>query len=85
MAHVYILKSLNYKKTYVGSTSDLERRVNEHNTGQSFFTNRYKPWKLIYKEEFKDISDARKREKYFKTASGRKFIKNYIYSAVAQW
>ena len=83
MAYAYILKSLKYKKTYVGSTVDLDRRINEHNSGQSYFTNRYKPWKLIYKEEFDNISDARKREKYFKTTAGRRFMKKYIY--IPRW
>ncbi|MCH7605081.1 GIY-YIG nuclease family protein [Patescibacteria group bacterium] len=74
MAYVYILKSINYPKTYIGSTIDLERRMNEHNTGASTFSKRYKPWKIVYQEKYKDITTARRREKYLKSAAGRKFI-----------
>jgi len=75
MAFVYILLSDKTRKTYVGSTTDIERRLKEHNSGKNFFTKRYMPWKLFYREEYADLSEARKREKYLKTCAGRKFIK----------
>jgi len=75
MVYVYILKSIKYPKTYVGSTINFNKRFQEHNNGQSIFTKRYKPWKLVYKEKYKDLNDARAREKYFKSAAGRRLIK----------
>lgn len=78
MSYVYILKSLKYPKLYVGSTTDLSRRLSEHNSGLSIYTKLYKPWGIIYTEKFLDIKDARKREKYFKNCAGRKFIKKNI-------
>ena len=75
MAVVYILKSCHFNITYAGSTTDLDRRLKEHNSGKNFFTKRYAPWKLFYKEEYQDLSEAREREKYLKTCAGRKFIK----------
>ncbi|MFA5095335.1 MAG: GIY-YIG nuclease family protein [Candidatus Paceibacterota bacterium] len=78
MAYVYILKSLKYPKLYVGSTTNLKRRLLEHNSGLSYYTKQYMPWSIIYTEELANISDARKREKYFKSCAGRKFIKNKI-------
>ena len=75
MAYIYILKSLNYKKLYVGSTTDLNRRLVEHNSGFSYYTKKYMHWMIIYSEEYINVEDARKREKYFKSAAGRKFIK----------
>ena len=75
MAYCYILKSVHHLKTYVGSTIDLEKRIVQHNKGLSLFTNRYKPWVLAYKERFMDLRDARLRERYFKSAAGRNFIK----------
>jgi len=75
MAFVYILKSVNFPKTYVGSTIDLEKRIKEHNQGQSNFTSRYNPWKLIYHEKLGNLKEARIRERYFKSATGRRFIK----------
>jgi len=72
---VYVLKSLIAPKSYVGMTDDLSRRLKEHNSGKHSYTKRHAPWEIIYKEEFNNYSDARKREKYLKSASGRKFLK----------
>lgn len=74
MAFVYILLSQKFKKTYTGSTTDLDRRIKEHNAGNHVFTKRYIPWKIIYKEEYPTLIEARKREKYLKSCAGRKFI-----------
>ena len=78
MNYVYILKSIKYPKTYVGSTTDIARRTKEHELGKTAFSKKYRPWKLVYKEEFLNIIEARKREKYFKSAAGRKFIKKIL-------
>jgi len=75
MAFVYILLSKNFKKTYTGSTVNLDRRIKEHNAGKNTFTKRYMPWNLIHKEEYESLAEARKREKYLKSCAGRRFIK----------
>lgn len=75
MAYIYILKSVHHLKTYTGSTSNLERRLAEHNAGYGNFSKRYMPWKLVYSEQYDSLSEARAREKYLKSAAGRKFIK----------
>ena len=72
---VYILKSIDFPKSYVGMTNDIDRRIGEHNAGKHPYTKRYVPWELIYKEEYWDRKSARLREKYLKSAVGRKFIK----------
>lgn len=56
----------------------MEQRLAEHNNGESEFTKRYKPWKVIYTEEYADLHEARLREKYFKTCAGRKKIKKIM-------
>jgi len=71
---VYVLSSTVTKKTYVGSTNDLGRRLLEHNKGKSYFTKRYIPWKIIYTEEFDSMLAARQREKYLKSRSGRRVM-----------
>ena len=76
---VYILKSKNRNKTYVGYTSDLEVRLKEHNSGESKYTGRFKPWNLIYTEEFNNKNEAVSRERYYKTAAGRKWIKRGLF------
>jgi putative endonuclease len=81
MFTVYVLKSLSVAKCYVGYTSDLEKRILDHNSGLSKYTSRYCPWKLIYKEEFSGRSEAMKREKYFKSYEGRKWLYQNILQA----
>ncbi len=75
MPFVYLLLSLKDRRTYVGSTTDLSRRLKEHNAGMSQATRHRRPLKLIYKEEFASIEQARLREKFFKTKQGRNELK----------
>jgi putative endonuclease len=79
MYYLYILKSINYNKSYIGITNNIERRLAQHNQGYSFYTKKYKPWKLIYKKMYINRCEARKREKYLKAASGRKWLKKNIF------
>ena len=80
MFKVYVLKSRVADKSYVGSTDNIERRLAEHNIGKSKFTSRYKPWELIYAEEFSTREEALKREKYLKSANGRRYLKGKVFS-----
>ena len=73
--YIYILKSKITKKSYIGMTNDIKRRLKEHNSGKHFYTKRYLPWEIIHIEEFSTVEEARKREKYLKSASGRRFLK----------
>lgn len=77
MYKVYILKSLvNKDKSYVGKTiKPIEIRLNEHNKGLSRFTKIYKPWKLIYYEQFYCQVCAEKREVFLKSGLGYKIRK----------
>ncbi len=74
MYFVYVLYSDKLNKRYVGSTSDIDKRLIEHNSGKSKFTKGGIPWKLIYSEKYETNSDARKRELFLKTSVGRKFL-----------
>lgn len=76
--YVYILKSKIREITYVGFTNNIDRRVREHNLGKSKFTRIYKPWEIVYTEEFSSEEEAIRREKYFKSAAGRRFIKKIL-------
>lgn len=79
MYDVYILISVNYRKTYIGSTDNIDRRIKEHNSEKMTFTKRYKPWQLLYGEKFDILSEARKKEKFYKTGAGRKLIKKLFF------
>jgi len=74
MVQVYVLWSNKLQKRYVGFSSDLVKRLSEHNSGKSPFTKRGISWKLIYNEEYLTETEARKREKFLKSGVGRKFL-----------
>ncbi|MCX6812282.1 MAG: GIY-YIG nuclease family protein [Candidatus Berkelbacteria bacterium] len=75
---IYILFSKNYQKTYVGVTNNLANRLIQHNKGCNAYTKKYKPWKIIYTEEFETENEVLNRERYLKSHAGRKFIKSII-------
>ncbi|MFH1223638.1 MAG: GIY-YIG nuclease family protein [Pseudomonadota bacterium] len=77
MYKVYVLSD-NNGKIYKGMTSNLDRRLKEHSSGRTKTTRSFKNIKLVYFEEFPNRIEARKREKYFKSAAGRKFLKNKL-------
>ena len=78
MYYVYILESVKSGRHYVGSTSNLERRLTEHNEGKVKSTKRCRPWKIIYTEEFATKTEALKRERKIKSYKGGKAFKNLI-------
>ncbi|MFA5084225.1 MAG: GIY-YIG nuclease family protein [Candidatus Paceibacterota bacterium] len=62
MFFLYILKSLKDGNLYIGYTSNLRKRIEEHNSGKSKATNPRKPFKLIYYEAYISEKDAKHRE-----------------------
>jgi putative endonuclease len=76
MFYVYILYSEKFGKTYTGFTSDLEQRFLSHNVlSNKDWTKRYRPWVLIYSEEYSTKGEAVAREKFLKTGKGREFVR----------
>ena len=73
--YVYLLQSLKNKSFYIGYTSDLKKRLKEHNSGESQATKTFRPYKLIFYEAFLNRVDAKNREEYLKGGYGRKTIK----------
>lgn len=76
MYKIYAIKSEIDGRIYVGMAIDVERRVSEHNSGKTRSTKGYKPWKLIYVEVVGERIEARKREKYLKSGSGKEYLKS---------
>ncbi|MDD3284001.1 MAG: GIY-YIG nuclease family protein [Patescibacteria group bacterium] len=74
MFYIYIIQSINFKsKFYTGFSKYLKNRLNDHNRGISPYTNKFRPWKLIYYCVFLDKKKALDFERYLKTASGIAF------------
>ena len=69
MFFLYILKSLKDNKLYIGTTSNINRRLKQHNSGFSKSTKFRKPFVLIYQEKYFTRNDACKREWFFKNTS----------------
>jgi putative endonuclease len=75
MYHVYILKSGKDNWYYVGSTNNLDRRIQEHNLGKVQSTKSHRPLILVYKEEYAKEDKARSREFEIKK---RRIVKEQI-------
>ena len=78
MFFAYILKSEKDDSYYIGSTENIEKRIEKHNKGYSLYTKSKRPWKLVYKEEYKTLSEAKKREYYLKSMKSRIVIQKLI-------
>ena len=78
MYYVYAILSETRNYIYVGLTNDVNRRLAEHNNGYNKTTKAYRPFKLILTEKFENRTDARTREKYLKSGSGKEYIRLLI-------
>ena len=77
MFYVYILR-MNNGQLYTGYTSDIERRMKEHDRGIVKSTSKRRPLVLIHYEVYLLESDARRREKFLKTSEGKKLLRKQI-------
>ena len=77
MYYVYILL-LSNTQLYTGYTSDLKRRLQEHQHGKSEFTSQRLPVRLIHYEAYSLESDARRRERFLKTTEGKRLLRQQI-------
>ena len=78
MYYIYILQSEKDKQFYTGYTSDLQNRLIDHNAGKVISTKNRLPLKLVYYEVCINQQDATHREKYLKTAWGKRYIKTRL-------
>jgi predicted GIY-YIG superfamily endonuclease len=71
-----ILASLkNPAKHYIGSTTDLHARLQQHNRGESGYSSKYAPWRFETHLVFNSSSLAEAFERYLKSGSGHAFLK----------
>jgi putative endonuclease len=78
MFYAYVIKSVNEDYFYKGHCENLDLRIKQHNLGMTKSIVPFLPFELVYFEEFETRDEAIKREKYFKTAAGRKYLKNKL-------
>lgn len=63
---------------YKGHCEDLNIRLKQHNQGLTSSIKKFVPFEIAYFEEFKTREEAIKREKYFKTAAGRRYLQKKL-------
>jgi len=76
--YTYILQSEKDDSFYIGTTSDVDRRLIEHNNGFSPYTSKKSPWKLVYVEKCESKTEAIKREKFLKKQRNKEFYRKLI-------
>ena len=78
MWFVYVLKSLKDGKYYIGSTSDLKRRIHQHNQGGNTSTKHRRPLELVYSETYNTEEEAVAREFLIKRYKGGQAFKRLV-------
>ena len=76
--YTYIIYSFKTDKYYIGSTENLNWRVERHNMGWGKYTKRGIPWEIVYYESFDNKTEAIKREREIKKKKSRKYIEKLI-------
>jgi putative endonuclease len=79
---VYVIISELDHQLYVGYTSDIEKRIDEHNKGRNPSTKNRRPFKLIFLEYYLFKEDAQYREVYFKSSKGKRMLKLMLSSTL---
>lgn len=78
--YVYLIESSCAEgERYLGMTSDLKRRLEQHNGGKSSHTSKFKSWKLTTYIAFTDRAKAEAFERYLKSGSGHAFARKHLW------
>jgi len=76
--YVYVLANDKDRHLYAGFSTNLIKRIDEHNSGKVQSTKSKLPWKIIYYEAFLNKYDALRREKYLKTTKGKTTLRSML-------
>ncbi|MDD3297018.1 MAG: GIY-YIG nuclease family protein [Candidatus Omnitrophica bacterium] len=78
---VYILLNKTKTKTYTGVTKNINKRLLAHNAGKVKSSRPYRPYTVVNTEPFETLSEAMKKERFYKSTKGRRKIKNMFFKA----
>ena len=78
MFFVYLLRSAKTGRFYTGHTANVAHRLGQHNEGITKSTRHERPWKLVHQEECATRAEAMRRERYWKTGTGREELRRLI-------
>jgi putative endonuclease len=76
-----VVQSERSGRFYIGCTSNLARRLKEHNSGKTRSLRAFIPVTLVYEETFATLLDARRRESYLKRLKSHTYLQSLIESA----
>jgi putative endonuclease len=82
--YVYVLYSESDCGLYIGYSTDLRRRLKEHQAGRAPSTSFRRPWRLAYYEAYVEADDALGREKFLKSGAGRRYLKKQCHGFFAR-
>ena len=71
---LYILQSLQKQTFYIGSSDNPKRRVEYHNGESKGYTQKHRPWKLVYTQTFDSKIKALKAERIVKNWKSKKMV-----------
>jgi len=80
MYYVYILLNEEKTRTYTGVAEDVNERLAVHNAGRVKSSSPYRPYEIIHTESFETLIEARQKEKFYKSTTGRRRIKEAFFS-----
>lgn len=79
MHYVYILLNEVKTRTYTGVAEDVNERLAMHNAGRVKSSSPHRPYKVIHTESFKTLIEARQKEKFYKSTTGRRRLKEMLF------
>jgi putative endonuclease len=79
MHYVYILLNEAKTRTYTGVADDVNKRLALHNAGRVKASRPYRPYNIIHTEAFETPKEARQKEKFYKSTTGRRRIKEMFF------
>ena len=80
MGYVYILKSTKNGKYYIGSTLDVNRRLQEHNSGKTSSLKHIRPLVVVFKKKYPTIKEARRIEYKLKRTKSKIILEQIIHN-----
>ena len=78
MYYLYILLNEAKTRTYTGVANDVNKRLAEHNAGRVKSSRPYRPYEIVHTELFGTLSEARQKEKFYKSTTGRRRLREML-------
>ena len=79
MFYVYILLNEAKTRTYTGVAENVKRRLEKHNKGIIKSSRPYRPYEIVHVEPFETLKEARQKEKFYKSTTGRRRLKGMFF------